>query len=285
MFKNLSPRDIGAKTPLVKALELAKLTGFDGLEIDIVEVSELVERHSIDYVKDLFNEAAVKLGGWWLPMDCGGEEEEYQHGLDRLDRLAQIAEDVGCTRVLGWIWPFSDERSFEENFRWHLKRFRPVVEVLKDHGCRLGIEFVGPKTSRSGHKYEFIHAMEGTLRLCDALSAGTAGLLLDSWHWYTSHGTLDDLKKLASNQVVYVHLADAPAGVPVDEQIDNVRCLPGETGVIDLVGFLSSLNRIGYDGPVTPEPFSKTLKGMNIEEAARTTALALDKVWRAARIA
>ena len=85
------------------------------------------------------------------------------------------------------------------------------------------------------------------------------GLLLDCWHWYTSHGTLDDLKRLTAEQVVYVHVNDAPAGIPVDEQQDMVRALPGETGVIDIVGFLQTLRAIGYDGPVTPEPFKKEL--------------------------
>ena len=63
------------------------------------------------------------------------------------------------------------------------------------------------------------------------------------------------LKALTPAQVVYVHVNDAPAGVPIDEQMDGVRALPGETGVIDIAGFLKALQGIGYDGPVTPEPF------------------------------
>ena len=43
-----------------------------------------------------------------------------------------------------------------------------------------------------------------------------------------SGGTLDEVRALRAEQVVYVHVNDAPPGVPLDDQIDNVRALPGE---------------------------------------------------------
>jgi sugar phosphate isomerase/epimerase len=55
---------------------------------------------------------------------------------------------------------------------------------------------------------------------------------------------------------------DAPVGIDVDAQLDNVRRLPGETGVIDIAGFLQALAQIGYDGPVVPEPFSQRLRDL-----------------------
>ncbi|MDH5794553.1 MAG: TIM barrel protein, partial [Candidatus Bathyarchaeota archaeon] len=104
------------------------------------------------------------------------------------------------------------------------------------------------------------------------------------WHWYTSHGTLDQIGRLKGRDVVYVHVNDAPPGIPIDEQIDNVRRLPGETGVIDIVGFLKTLKQIGYDGPITPEPFEKRLKELPIKGAVRKAGKALDNVWRSAAL-
>ena len=119
------------------------------------------------------------------------------------------------------------------------------------------------------------------LELCRALGTGNAGLLLDSWHWYTSGGTVDDLRKLKNQDVVYVHINDAP-DKPVGEQIDNQRRLPGETGVIDLVSFLGALKNIGYDGPVTPEPFSDKVRNAPAELAATLAGGYLDTVWKKA---
>lgn len=78
------------------------------------------------------------------------------------------------------------------------------------------------------------------LELCDTVGANV-GLLLDAWHWYTSGNDKADLELLTAKDVVDVHVNDAPAGVPIDEQVDGVRCLPGETGVIDLNTFFRCL--------------------------------------------
>ena len=95
---------------------------------------------------------------------------------------------------------------------------------------------------------------------------------------------MDDIRKLSDSLVVDVHINDAAEGRGPDEQIDNDRRLPGESGVIDLAGFLQGLDAIGYTGPVTPEPFSAKLRGMPAEEAIRTTAEALFAVWKAAGV-
>ena len=99
------------------------------------------------------------------------------------------------------------------------------------------------------------------------------GLLLDCWHWHTSGGTTDDLREVPERKIVYVHVNDAPSGVPLDQHIDNQRALPGATGVIDIRGFLMTLEQIGYDGPVTPEPFGN---------GATWARQSLDAIWKTA---
>lgn len=283
MFKNLSTGAIGISVSLTEGIELAKNTGFEGIDIGIGGIADLAEKESIDYVKSLFEDAGIKPGGWGLPVNWRGEKSKFKEDLEKLPRLAKVGKEIGCTRVQTWVLSFSDERPFEENFEWHKARFHAVAEILKDYDCRLGLEFLGPKTIRQGHKYEFIYTMEGMLELCDAIGTGNVGLLLDCWHWYTSGGTLEDMEKLTADQVVYVHVNDAPKGIPIDEQIDSVRRLPGETGVIDLVGFLKILDKIGYDGPITPEPFSERVNKIDDpEKAARVTIEALNKAWREA---
>lgn len=279
---NLSPGAIGVRASLSEAIDLAQKTGFQGIDLNIREVAEMVEKTSVEHVTSLFKETGVRPGGWGLPVNWRGDEDTYKADLETLPALAGVGARIGCTRVPTWVLSFSDERPLEENIDWHVKRFRPIAEILKDHGCRLGLEFLGPKTIRNGHSYEFIHTMGGMLDLCSIIGTGNVGLLLDAWHWYTSHGTLEELHGIKAENVVYVHINDAPSGIPIDEQIDNVRELPGATGVIDLVGFLRALQGIGYDGPVTPEPFNKRIGEMTAPEAAKTTYEALAEVWQKA---
>ncbi|KYH42228.1 MAG: Sugar phosphate isomerase/epimerase [Candidatus Bathyarchaeota archaeon B63] len=282
MFRNLNIGALGLTAPLPKAIELAKMGGFEGVEFNPREIMELLKGRSEEEIIGLLRQEGLRWGGWGLPIGLMAEEEKFQRSLDDLSVIAETAHRLGCPRTYTWIAPYSDELRFEENFSLHVERISAVAEVLKKHGCVLGLEFVAPKTSRLNHKYEFIHDLQGIMDLIDAVGMGNLGVLLDSWHWYTSHGTVDQILSLRGPDVVYVHINDAPAGIPIDEQIDNVRCLPGETGVIDIVGFLGALRDIGYDGPVTPEPFDERLKRMPLDEAVLKVSEAVNKVWRSA---
>ena len=117
------------------------------------------------------------------------------------------------------------------------------------------------------------------MELVEAIGTGNVGLLFDSWHWYTSHGTVAELSKLSNQDIVHVHVNDAPAGIEIDQQVDNRRKLPVTTNVIDLKGFINALVKIGYDGPVECEPFDQELRKMDQAAIVQTTAESLNRLW------
>ena len=85
-----------------------------------------------------------------------------------------------------------------------------------------------------------------------------------------------------------MHINDAPAGIEWDELADTVRCLPMETGVLDLVGFMQKLESLGYDGPVTTEPFNARINeiaGQDAQRAARLVSEAMDRLWQESGLA
>lgn len=282
MFKSLAPGAIGVKADLEEGLDHAKAAGFGGLDPNIRAVADLVDEKGADHVKGMFADRGLRPGAWGLGFAWNGTQAEYDAGIEALPRLAAAGAAIGATRVSQWIPPASDDLKFRENFRFHVERLRPVAEVLAEHGCRLGLEHIGPRTLREGKRYGFIYTQAGMLALTEAIGTGNVGLLLDAWHWYTGLGTESDLLSLTNDDVVYVHVNDAPAGVDVADQVDNVRALPSETGVIDLVGFLKVMKEIGYDGPVTPEPFSQRVRDLPADQAVAETHAGLDKAWRAA---
>jgi sugar phosphate isomerase/epimerase len=279
MFRNLSPGTIGIRADLPTAVALAAQSGWQGIDLPIGEAARLATERSPEDVAALFAEAGLRLGGWGVPFNW--RERYDQSALATLGEQAALAQRLGCVRVSTWLLPMSDERPFRENFAYHVAQLQPVAQVLAEHGCSLGLEFVGPRTVREGHRYGFIYSLEGMLCLAEAIGPNV-GLLLDSYHWYTSLGTLADIRGLRAQDVVYVHVNDAPDDVALDKQLDLVRRLPGATGLIDLVGFLHTLKEIGYDGPVTPEPFEKRLATLAPEEASRETHESLLGVWRQA---
>jgi sugar phosphate isomerase/epimerase len=75
-----------------------------------------------------------------------------------------------------------------------------------------------------------------------------------------------------------VHVNDARAGRGPDEQVDNERALPGDTGVIDMKAFLGAVRQAGYDGPVAAEPFMPELSALSADAAAARVAAAFKKI-------
>jgi sugar phosphate isomerase/epimerase len=280
MFRNLSPGAVGIPANLEQGLHYAQIGGFQGLDLYLGEARQIAEKDGVDAVKQMYAEAGLKMGGWGLPVNWRGSDKEFYESLARLPEQAQLAADLGCMRTMTWVLGWSNHQSRQEQFDFLVKRFGLIAEVLQDYGHSLGLEFIGPHTSRKGARYGCVYTMDAMLAVGCAIGTGNVGLLLDAWHWYTCQSTVTDLKQLVADEVVYVHINDAPAGVDVLDQIDSVRELPGATGVIDLVGFLQALDSIGYDGPVTPEPFHKGLNQMtDKDEAARTIGSALKGVW------
>lgn len=283
MYSALSPGAISVRTAnLASAIEAAKIGGFEGVEFNPGEVADLTAEHGLDYVEAMFADANVKPAGFGLPTDWRTDEGAWRDGLKKLPRLAQAAQSIGGTRTMTWIMPCSNDRPYEENLQFHIDRFGPIADILADYDCSLGLEFIGPKTLRESQKYPFIHTMDSMLDMGREIGPNV-GLLLDCWHWHTSRGTLQDLLRLKAKDVVYVHVNDAPIGVAMDDYVDSVRGLPGETGVIDIGGFLGALQTIGYDGPITPEPFKKDLADLpSDKERLKTVGDCMRKIFRIA---
>ncbi len=272
MYTCICPGALGITLPWEDCLPIAQAAGFAGIDVEIDPTK------GAEYYRTALAQYGLRPGGAGVPFNYRGSADEMAAGLRHLAAIAPIAAEIGLTRFATWILPYSDELPLRENMRFHAERLGAVAHILADAGCRLGLEFIGPKTMRAGHKYVFVHTLEGMLELC-ALVGPNAGLLLDSWHWYTSLGTVDDILALDQQQVVYVHVNDAPLGVPIEWQQDLVRRLPGATGVEDLPAFLGALRVIGYDGPVVPEPFVPALSALPPAEAARLVGASLQKVW------
>jgi len=285
MFKSLSPAAIGVRAELAVTAGLAAANGFDALHINIREAAAL----GATQTRDLLTHAGVQAGGFGFPLDYRKPEAEFSEGLAELENLCIVAAAIGVTRTTTWVPSWHDSLDFSANYAFHVDRFSRAAHILDTHGIRFGLEFLGPKTLRANHPYAFVHTLEGMLALCRDIeqAAGThnMGLLLDAYHWYTAGGTLDQLARLRDADIVDVHVNDALPGIPLDELPDTHRALPGETGVIDLRGFLQALARLSYSGPVMVEPFSPRLKEISPEDAVRTTAEALHQVWRDAGLA
>jgi len=275
VFTSLSPGAIGVRLPFDECVELAAHFGFEGISLDVGWAA----KNGPSAVVQILEERDMRPGGWGLPLRLLGPQDQFEEGMAKLGETADIAARCGDTRCSTWVPSASDEAPYEELFELLRERVTAVAKVLSEYDARLGLEFLGPRTLRAGRKYEFIHTMDQMLELTRSVETANVGLLLDCWHLYTSGGSMDDVLRLSDRDVVMVHINDAPAGVAIEDHVDNVRGLPGETGVIGVPRFLANLRQIGYTGPVMAEPFSERVRQMPPEQAIEVTKKAIDSVW------
>jgi sugar phosphate isomerase/epimerase len=282
MFKNLNTSALGFSGHSSEVIELALSNQFKGIDLDLMDFARQVESRGIGPAKRLIDSARLRIGSFALPVAWEGDADAYKRDLDGLAKYAELAQQMGCTRMTTNIEPAGDMRPYHENFELHRRRFTELGDVLAKHKIRLGVGFFAPIKLREGRAFQFIQTVDAVVLLLRSVSSPQIGLALDTWHWHLGGGTLDQLRALGPSGVVTATLADVDADVTAANADESQRKLPGETGVIDNAAVLTYLAEIGYDGPVTPRPHPTQFPGLGRDKIVKAAATALDQVWKAA---
>ena len=288
MLKNLDTRmnGIGA-FPLNTLLPLAEKHGFDSIAFPMWELK------TVEQAKEATRKLAdisLEWGMMHMDIDIMREcpDEVFDSDLERVKGQMDRAQAAGVTMYYNHVWPGSNERDWDANFEWCVNRITRVYQAAADHGLKIGLEFLGPKPLHDSFKYPFIRNLKDILSLADTVSS-EVGVLLDTYHWYTSGTTLEELDLLGSgDRVVGMHLNDGWKGRSRDEQQDLERELPLKTGVIDSVAVIKKMKELGYKRTVTVEPFEPAatrLKAMPLDDALKTVADSMKKVFSLAGVA
>ncbi|UKS25417.1 sugar phosphate isomerase/epimerase [Paenibacillus sp. HWE-109] len=278
MLRGLTGAGLGKLESTEQFIELAAKYGFQAVDIDALG---LVESHSVDGARELLAKHGLVIGSIGLPVEWRKTEEEFLAGLPKLAQAAEAAAALGCTSCCTYVLPSTDYKA-AHFMALATRRLRTCAQILGAYGIRFGLELVGPHHLRTQWANPFIWTLEETLDWIDAIGESNVGLLFDAYHWYTNGLTVADIEKLRVDQIVHVHINDAP-DVPLAEVRDNGRVYPGE-GVIDLNGFLQGLQRIGYKGAVAQEILTAAPPTDSPESLVQRSKAGFDKVYAAAGI-
>ncbi len=252
---------IGGKLSWREFAGLASTTGFKG--VDVMLESALSD--GVKFTQRLLSELNLRPAFVGLPVEFRKDDETFRATMPRLEDAAPFSSAIGCPRMMTFIAPSSDTPK-DELRRIYKARFTQIADVLARSHCRLGLEFIGPLQLRQRGRYEFIWKMNEMLEFAKECGSNV-GLTLDAWHWYHAGGTPEDIVAAGKDRIVVVHFDDS-ARLPPEQVRDNERLLPGE-GVIDLVSFLSALNRIHYEDGLSVEVFGRGLKQLPPKQSAK----------------
>jgi sugar phosphate isomerase/epimerase len=279
MYKNLSLSALGHSMPFDEVCALATSHGFAGVELDLEFLQAL---GSPQAAADWFASTGLLAGGFALSTPWGetATDEAFGAALDTVAIDATYAAALGCKRCFTWVPPCSATLDYYQHFDLVVPRLIRIAEVLAAHGAMLGFGFFGPLTMRDLHVKDFVHTLDGARSFAAAIGMHSlnTGVVLDSFHWHASHGSIREIELLDHHEVVSVQLNDAVLGLSVDEQRTDEVELVGATGVINVEGFLGALRTIGYTGPLTVATSSATMRAISPSEAAAAASKALDQV-------
>jgi len=274
----LSLGRLGFHATFPESLELATKRGFEGLDPDAGYLAGLND-DALHRLLDDLQKRNLKFGAAGLPVEFRNDSDTFNSDLKKLPATAAVLQRAGIWRVSTWIMPCSDQLTYLQNFRQHAQRLRLCAQVLADHGQRLGLEYVSPRTLWRSQKQPFIHTLSEMKELLIAIGTDNLGIQLDSWHWFNAQETQQDLLALRRQDVITVDLNDAPTGLTLDQYRDDNRELPAATGVIPVKQFLDALLQIGYDGPIQAEPFNAALRALPLDQACAVTSDAMKKAF------
>jgi sugar phosphate isomerase/epimerase len=278
MMIHLSCGALGIKASQTEAIDYAAKYGFDAVDADGRYLATLSDS-DLQRLREQMKAKKIEWAIAGLPVDFRKDDETFATSMKTFPDYVTGLQRAGVERVTTWVMPMSADTTYIANFRNHAKRLRAAALVLGDHGMRLGLEYVGPKTLWASRPYQFVHTMAEMKDLLAEIGMPNTGFVLDSWHWTMAGETKKDILSLRAGQVVSVDLNDAPSGIPIDQQVDGKRELPAATGVIDVKAFLGGLKEIGFTGPVRAEPFNQALRQMAPDQALTATKAAMDKAF------
>jgi sugar phosphate isomerase/epimerase len=243
---------------------LASKLGYGGVDVNF----NAAKAEGADATRALLHDLNLTPAVCNLPVPyASSDEAAFQDALKQLDENAKFASAIGLTRMMAVLSPGS-QMPRDERRKFLKDRITPVSEILGRSQIRLGLEFLGPLYMRQNPKSPnpFIWTLPETVAFARECGPNI-GATLDAWHWHHSGGTVADILAAGKANIVHVHISDAKPQPP-EEVRDNHRHMPGE-GIIDLVGFLQALKKIGYEDGVSPEPLGRVPADMPAEVGAR----------------
>lgn len=261
MYVCLNRATAGGQLPYPEFVKLSADAGFPGCDVDMGWGS----MNGADALRDLLSRHNQKPGGWGPSVNWREDQSKMTETLGEFEKQAKVAGELNYDSCATWIMP-SSQRTFSENWKFHVERLRVVAKVLKDNGLRFGLEFVAPYHLRKHFPHEFIFT-PGQMLEMGAEIGDNVGLLIDAFHVHAAGLSQDAIAEIPKEKIVLCHVNDCPR-LPTHAIQDSQRLIPGE-GCIDLPAFFRALKKTGYSGPVSLEIFNADLKAMPPLDAAK----------------
>jgi sugar phosphate isomerase/epimerase len=252
----------------IERVTAAAGAGFKGYGLAADDLRAVDDTLGFGALKDLSRELGMKhveveyATGWWH------DESKWRDTWDLLIRAATGLDAKVIKIGTEFGEPLSD-------FSHLVDPFRRLAQEATDIGARVALEPL---------PFSLIGSMPQGADLVAEINHPAAGLVVDYWHIFRAKTSLEDLEKRVPIEFIFgIELNDALdeiVGTLFEDTRDN-RKLIGE-GNQDVVGFIKTIQKMGYQGAWGVEILSKEHRAKPIEVGLQD---AIDSARRAFALA
>jgi 4-hydroxyphenylpyruvate dioxygenase len=241
---------------LQEKLEAAAAARFDAVEI--FENDLLFFDGSAKGVRHIASSLGLEICLFQPFRDFEGVPDDmFQRNLDRIERKFDLMEELGATLLL--VCSNVAQNTIDDESRM-AAQLRQGAERAGKRGLRLAYEALawGARVNTFGRAW----------RLVEAAAHPHLGLALDSFHTLAIKDDPAPIADLPGDRIFFVQLADAPRlSMDALSWSRHFRCFPGQ-GDLDVAGFLASVIRSGYAGPISLEIFNDDFRAAPTRQGA-----------------
>ena len=279
MFRNLSTFGLPLSGRPSELIELALSFGFDGMDIDLLDLEKQAAIYGVEHARRLMVSARLKSGSFRLPVRLDAPEKEFEAELAELPKRLELAAASECHRAIATLAPVTADHSFKDFFELHRIRLHTIGDLLAPHGIQLGLAIRPVREADEADASPFIATFEALLGLV-SVAHERIGAVVDAWALHVTGESVEMVAKVPKGRLVEVRLSDAPRGTSGSQLTEADRLMPGETGTIAAADVLRAAEAAGFDGPVTPWAHRSTLAGRGREKIVRLAGERMEQAWK-----
>ncbi len=226
---------------LTKALESAARLGYDGIELNLRDSTDIDQAGVAAQLRDLgLSVPSIGTGQSYLGdgLSLADPDSDVQTQIHRrMQDHIMFAAKLDARVVIGSVRGRLDDRSPESRQRCYetaVEATKSLAELAAAHGVGLTVESI--------NRYEtnFLNTVAETLEFIERVGSPNVGLLADTFHMNIEEASMVDPLRRAGQRLHHVHL------------VDSNRRAPG-LGHLDFASIIAALDEIGYSGFVSAE--------------------------------
>ncbi|MBI4552922.1 MAG: sugar phosphate isomerase/epimerase [Candidatus Latescibacteria bacterium] len=228
---------------LEEDLAAAEKAGFEGVEIWASKLNKYLESHTADDLKALLDRHHLKAASI-CPYGLVGFSDNRGH-IIAVRKAAEVAGTIGCPVLL--VCPDVPPAGMDRQAAYDAMAnvACTYADGAEEHGVKIAIEPLG--------NHPFVPGSNEALEIINRAEHDALGLMIDTFHYYKSGVSMDDIRAIPVEKLLILHVNDCE-NLPRQQLTDKHRLHMGE-GVIPLKEMLGIVKEKGYDGYLSVEIF------------------------------